>query len=217
MPFRLDVYAAADGDGRTPVLSDRSPLPYWERLNCTDRDMLPAGEFVVTADGSLYRPGAGARVPAARYCLDAHRDDRTPGGGGGTAIRAFVCAEPYSSPDAHDHPGGWKYRLTRAGFVASVVCLALTLLVYAALSDLRNVHGYYVMCYVACLLLAFVCLLAIQWWVDANSDLCVFFGKRATARSSPRRTPRQRDSRQCAMPFFILYATRFPRSRFFTR
>jgi hypothetical protein len=45
------------------------------------------------------------------------------------------------------------------------------------LSNLRNVHGYYVMCYVACLLMSFVCLLVIQWMTDIiDSILCKLFG-----------------------------------------
>lgn len=186
MPFRADVYddRAADHETLLLVRSDRAALPYYERLNCSNRDKLLADEFVLTADGSIYRPGPGVRVPASRYCLEnEQREERLAGAaasGAASAIRAYVCAESYS-PDAHDSAGSWKYVLTLAGFVPSIVCLALTLVVYAALSSLRNVHGYYVMCYVACLLLAFVCLLVIQW-ATIGSELCKFFGKRTAAR-----------------------------------
>ncbi|CAI6352445.1 unnamed protein product [Macrosiphum euphorbiae] len=59
----------------------------------------------------------------------------------------------------------------------SVVCLALTLLVYSTLPYLRNVHGYYVMCYVACQFVSYFCH-AIQAMTidDINSPLCIPFG-----------------------------------------
>ncbi|XP_016657295.1 G-protein coupled receptor Mth2-like isoform X2 [Acyrthosiphon pisum] len=59
----------------------------------------------------------------------------------------------------------------------SVVCLALTLFVYITLPYLRNVHGYYVMCYVACELMSFVCsTIKLIKLDDINSPLCIPFG-----------------------------------------
>jgi len=140
------------------------------------------GGFALTVDGNLYRRhtggggGGGALVPATEYCVEHYAAAAGPLAAVG--LEAFVCVPDVGPATAAvDARGSWKYFVILAGFVPSVVCLAVTLLVYATLSGLRNVHGYYVMCYVACLLLAFVCLLTIQWKQDAiDGHPCVLFG-----------------------------------------
>lgn len=94
-------------------------------------------------------------------------------------LEAYVCASDAYTPAAAENVfGSWKYVLIMVGTVPSIVCLVLTLVVYAMLSSLRNVHGYYVMCYVACLLVSYVCLLVLQWMSDIiHPVLCKLFGE----------------------------------------
>lgn len=165
-----------DADGRPAGRSNSTVLPYYARLACTDRDMVDGG-FALTVDGRLYRRRTGGPpLPATEYCVELYAAAAGPQAAVG--LEAFVCMPDVVPATASvDTRGSWKYFVILAGFVPSVVCLAVTLLVYATLSGLRNVHGYYVMCYVACLLLAFVCLLTVQWKQDAiDGHPCVLFG-----------------------------------------
>ncbi|XP_026821272.1 probable G-protein coupled receptor Mth-like 3 [Rhopalosiphum maidis] len=172
-PFALSAYET-DAGGRPAGRANSTVLPYYARLACAKRDKVRGG-FALTAGGSLYLTGDAALVPATRYCVEYYAVAGPPAAVG---LEAFVCASVAGpAAAAVDTRGSWKYFVILAGSVPSIVCLALTLLVYATLSGLRNVHGYNVMCYVACLLLSFVCLLTIQWLQDAiDGQPCVFFG-----------------------------------------
>jgi len=163
-----------DADGRPVGPSNSTVLPYYVRLRCSKRDMVDDG-FMLTTDGSLYRTNDGQRIPDTGYCVEYYA---AAGPMVAASLQAFVCALNTRTPaSAVDTRGSWKYLITLAGFVPSVVCLALTLLVYATLSGLRNGHGYSVMCYGACLLLSIVCLMTLQWTQDAiNGHLCILFG-----------------------------------------
>ncbi|CAH1731186.1 unnamed protein product [Aphis gossypii] len=174
-PFKLSAYET-DADGRPAGRSNVTVLPYYARLACANRDMVDGG-FALTVDGRVYRraDGRGALLPATEYCVEQYA---TAAAAVAVTVEAFVCVPDVGPATAAvDTRGSWKYFVVLAGFVPSVVCLAVTLLVYATLSGLRNVHGYYVMCYVACLLVAFVCLLTVQWKQDAiDGHPCVLFG-----------------------------------------
>ncbi|XP_060856632.1 probable G-protein coupled receptor Mth-like 3 [Metopolophium dirhodum] len=172
-PFTMSAYET-NLDGRPVGQSNSTVLPYYLQLKCFDRDRVDDG-FMLTTDGSLYLNGDGKRVPETGYCVDYYA---VAGLQAAAVLQAFVCAsdEPLQAMD-EDTRGSWKYFVTLAGFVPSVVCLTLTLLVYAILPSLRNVHGYYVMCYVACLLVSFICLMILQWAQEAmNSNLCILSG-----------------------------------------
>lgn len=174
MPFRTPPFYRADENG-TVVRTENAPLPYYVRLGCANRKKLDAAAgYRLFADGSLYVfDTTGTRVPAANYCLEHY----TEAAGQEIRLEAYVCAAAAQRLSAADTKGSWKYFVILAGTVPSIICLASTLIVYAVLSSLRNVHGYYVMCYVACLLMSFVCLLVIQWMPDIiDSTLCKLFG-----------------------------------------
>lgn len=169
------------GDGGAQVRSDQhTAVPYYERLKCVNRDRLDVDGFKLLTDGTLYRPDAGVSVPAGNYCLEYAVPATTATADEPAALlEAYVCAtDEYPLATAGDVAGSWKYVLIMAGTVPSVVCLVLTLVVYAMLSSLRNVHGYYVMCYVACLLVSYICLLVVQWMSDIiHPVLCKLFGE----------------------------------------
>lgn len=191
-----DVTAHGGGGGDALVHSNGTRLlSYYERLGCKGRDKLDDATFKLFVNGSLFRSTKVDYLPAAQYCLENHEPPDRPGV---YILEAYVCradgvpgvpggvggggsGDGGAAGDAglsvEDTKGSWKYTVMLVGFVPSIVCLALTLLVYAMLSSLRNVHGYYVMCYVACLLMSFVCLLVIQWMTDIiDSVLCKLFG-----------------------------------------
>uniref|UniRef100_A0A2S2Q9I7 G-protein coupled receptor n=1 Tax=Sipha flava TaxID=143950 RepID=A0A2S2Q9I7_9HEMI len=190
VPFLSPIYEVAtdggSGNANALVRSNGTRLlPYYERLGCKGRDKLDGPTFKLFINGTLFRSATVDFVPATQYCLEYREPSDRPGV---YMLEAYVCladdvrsvhdgtADGAALSD-EDTQGSWKYVIMLAGFVPSIVCLALTLLVYAMLSNLRNVHGYYVMCYVACLLMSFVCLLVIQWMTDIiDSILCKLFG-----------------------------------------
>jgi len=161
-----------DADGRPSNKSNSTVLPYYLAVNCPRIQVM--GGFKLTTNGSLYINRENQHIPNTEYCVEYYAK---AGPLVDADLQAFVCAgdEPQSS--AEDTRGSWRYIINLAGLLPSVVCLALTLLVYAALPSLRNVHGYYVMCYVACLLVSFISLLILQWAQEAlEPRLCVLSG-----------------------------------------
>jgi len=162
-----------DVDGRPMGQSNSTVLPYYLKLKCSDREKVDDG-FMLTTDGSLYLNGDGERVPETGYCVEYYA---AAGPQVDAGLQAYVCPSDETLTTAEDTRGSWKYFVFLAGFVPSVVCLTLTLLVYAILPSLRNVHGYYVMCYVACLLVSFICLMILQWaQEEMSSHLCILSG-----------------------------------------
>lgn len=59
----------------------------------------------------------------------------------------------------------------------SSVCLALTLVVYLSLPELRNLHGRTLICHVSMMLLAFSCLARVQYSRVPNNTACTVLGK----------------------------------------
>ncbi|XP_060860065.1 probable G-protein coupled receptor Mth-like 11 isoform X1 [Metopolophium dirhodum] len=104
-------------------------LPLFANVQCFNKKILKEG-FILTTDGILYLS------EKSRF----------------QNLMADICNKYAEGSISSRH-----YFLILSGYVTSVVCLALTLLVYATLPSLRNVHGYYVMCYIACLLVLYVC------------------------------------------------------------
>ncbi|CAI6356357.1 unnamed protein product [Macrosiphum euphorbiae] len=150
----MPVYET-DADGRPVRLSNRtksSNLIFNPKLS--NMEILKKDVFMLTTDGSLYRTDKKKLVMDTNYCVEYIDTTLSE-----EAFHAFIIwdNETESSAMAKDKRGSWMYLISQASYVTSAVCLALTLLVYAKLSYLRNVHGYYVMCYMACELVWFVC------------------------------------------------------------
>ncbi|XP_060857059.1 G-protein coupled receptor Mth2-like [Metopolophium dirhodum] len=162
IPFMMSAYET-DEDGRPVGRSNRMVLPYYLTLECLFRERLNDG-FTLTTNGSLYLKDKDQLVPNTKYCVDSYAEAGSPVA---TGLRVFMC--PIES--------SFTFFVDQASYIASSVCLALTLVVYAKLSYLRNVHGHYVMCYVACFLVLFV-LLIIQMFSpnDLSSPFCIPFG-----------------------------------------
>lgn len=58
----------------------------------------------------------------------------------------------------------------------SSVCLALTLIVYCSLPELRNLHGRTLICHVSMMLLAFSCLARVQYSEVSDPKVCTMLG-----------------------------------------
>ena len=76
-----------------------------------------------------------------------------------TCFTYLVYQYRLSCSQGHNDPcDAFKFRLYPAVMSLSCICLALTIAVYSALPELRNLPGKNVVCLSASLLLAFACL-----------------------------------------------------------
>lgn len=168
VPFQPPVYDIADNG--TEILVNNTLLPIYIKLQCSDRHEIK--NIKLYADGRMYRIETGVFYSQNNYCLDYFKNANKE-----AQLRAQICLKEFGD-SAQTKKGSWKYVLMLGGLIPSIICLVLTLIVYAILSSLRNVHGYYVMCYVAFLLISYIFLFVIQWMQDALSLYqCILFGK----------------------------------------
>ncbi|XP_050434181.1 G-protein coupled receptor Mth-like [Adelges cooleyi] len=150
-------------DGNDLIPANGTVLALY-RLACDERFKID-GPFAVLAED-----GGGLLVVNNKrrtYSPDSYCVEYNAAGDLGFQLEAYVCYNgPRELGTEADVRGSSKYVLSSLGIVPSIVCMVITLLVYATLSTLRNVHGFYVMCYVACLLTSYVCLLISSWMTD---------------------------------------------------
>lgn len=76
---------------------------------------------------------------------------------------------PSAKREMHFSFGGDRFRMNTALQITSCAFLLMTLLVYACLPSLQNLHGKTLMCHVSSLLLAFICLPIITWITPSES------------------------------------------------
>ncbi|XP_060869450.1 G-protein coupled receptor Mth-like [Metopolophium dirhodum] len=141
MPFTLSAYET-DAGGSPVGRSNNTVLPYDTRL-CLSVELLD-DRFMLTTDGSLFLLHDGVEwiIPGTDYCLEYYIKDGPPEA---AVLRAFLCTN--AKP-----PVSILFWVK----ILSVVCLVLTLIVYATLPYLRNASGYYFIFYMACQLVYFV-------------------------------------------------------------
>ncbi|KAJ0181769.1 hypothetical protein K1T71_002491 [Dendrolimus kikuchii] len=100
------------------------------------------------------------------YCFEAFDERHCPGGG--VIMDTVICfVKPLTNKNFFI--SFWMISI-------SSVCLALTLLVYCALPELRNLHGRTLICHVTMMLLAFSCLARVQYDHVPNSVFCTMLG-----------------------------------------
>ncbi|XP_016656140.1 probable G-protein coupled receptor Mth-like 2 [Acyrthosiphon pisum] len=165
MLFTLSAYET-DAGGSPVGLSNNTVLPLNGGLSC-DTTNLMDNRFMLTADGKLHLITVFGVwiIPETEYCVEYYAFD---GPMKTNNLTAQVCT------NAIPPPVGFAYFVM---LTASVVCLGLTLIVYATLPYLRNAHGYYVMFYMACQLVYFVCKMILNKIMnDLDSPLCIPFG-----------------------------------------
>jgi len=144
--------------------SNSTVLPYNVEPSCITKQMVKDG-FVLTTDGSLYLTGDRKREPDVLYCVEYYAE---AGAQVATVLQAFVCGD-----DTRD---SWFNLFLLANSMASVVCLALTLLVYNTLPSLQNSRNCYVKPYITCELVAFLCLVIKDIYKGIQGHSCVLYG-----------------------------------------
>ncbi|XP_003242344.1 uncharacterized protein LOC100574667 isoform X1 [Acyrthosiphon pisum] len=164
-PFTMSAYEI-DEDGRQVGRSNRTVLPYYVKFNCPHRDMLSYG-FQLTEDGRLYLTYEHHIVPHTEYCVGYSQVT--------DSIVAFICDADFvymvERARARSIPV-----FCRASYVASAVLLALTLLVYNTLPSLRNIHNYFVKCYMSHQFVSYIFAIAEMIIENKQRHTCVLFG-----------------------------------------
>ncbi|CAH0603223.1 unnamed protein product [Chrysodeixis includens] len=102
------------------------------------------------------------------YCLEAFDNRHCPEINNifTTAVNCFVKAPPLPK----------NFLMSFVLICISSVCLALTLVVYMSLPELRNLHGRTLICHVSMMLLAFGCLARVQYNHVPNATMCTLLG-----------------------------------------
>lgn len=120
-----------------------------------DKYVLQANGSLVTADGKVF--------PLWDYCLDWQVTYER--------IGVLVCLTPRPvSPE--------KNTAHLVGIVVSIPFLLATFLVYAITPELRNLYGKTLMCYVVCLIVAYLFLILANYiYLSATRALCLVTGK----------------------------------------
>ncbi|CAG4968098.1 unnamed protein product [Colias eurytheme] len=136
----------------------------------------PTGRFgldtSIPQDQHRLRPDAHLEsgwILTNTYCLEMF--DRRDCPTNDVTITAVLCFQP--APDQSQRK---DYRISSVIITISSVCLGLTLIVYCALPELRNLNGRNLICHVSMMLLAFSCLARVQHSAVANFHLCTFLG-----------------------------------------
>ncbi|XP_039278636.1 probable G-protein coupled receptor Mth-like 2 [Nilaparvata lugens] len=112
----------------------------------------------LTTRGNLYFPSDSSFIDF--YCTDVVTSMQK---GNVTVMGTFVCFGDGNSNYASKLPiRDILYFVYGFGMIISCFSLFLTLLVYMCLPSLRNVHGKTIMCYIASLLVAYLCLISSQ-------------------------------------------------------
>ncbi|CAK1549824.1 unnamed protein product [Leptosia nina] len=102
------------------------------------------------------------------YCLEIFDSRHCPSKE--LVISGVMCFQP---------PPEYMDKDFRASFVVitiSSVCLALTVIVYCALPELRNLNGRNLICHVSTMLLAFSCLARVQHSAVTDTQICTLLG-----------------------------------------
>ncbi|XP_067203245.1 probable G-protein coupled receptor Mth-like 3 isoform X2 [Linepithema humile] len=117
----------------------------------------PEDNVVLWANGSLVNPD-GKVYPVWNYCLDWQVTyDR---------IGIVVCVIPDTETE--------KETAHHVGIIISIPFLIATFLVYAITPELRNLYGKTLMCYVICLIIAYVFLILANYiYMSSVRELCV--------------------------------------------
>lgn len=145
-----------------------------EELNCPagtyglDPDEYEKDRFVMQENGSLVNARGEIHLPW-EYCLDWQVTyDR---------IGVLVCMATQTQPDPE------KNMAHHVGFGISIPFLFATFLVYAITPELRNLYGKTLMCYVICLVVAYLFLILASY-VYMYDFFCALTGERPLEFSS---------------------------------
>jgi len=123
-----------------------------------DQIVLQANGSVVDVDGRIY--------PFWNYCIDWQSFDR---------IGIVVCLMPDMQTTSSSKE---EFTAHHVGIIVSIPFLVATFLIYAIIPELRNLYGKTLMCYVICLITAYVFLILVNYiHISPIRALCLFSGK----------------------------------------
>ncbi|XP_017760199.1 PREDICTED: G-protein coupled receptor Mth-like [Eufriesea mexicana] len=108
-------------------------------------------EIILSPKGYLYYPGAKTttKLKHDMYCLEPYNAVTLDG------LFGFVC---YGDDEVLEKDSGIKYVISSTLQGISCIFLLLTLIVYACLPSLQNLHGKTLMCHAASLMAGYFCL-----------------------------------------------------------
>lgn len=126
--------------------------------------------FRISETGNLLNESGTVIVEPGQFCLEQFSEFDFQ-------IIPIVCDTSSVSPN--DEPGSTVNIFYAVGIIISLPFLLLTLIVYALIRELQNLHGKSLMCHVAALLVAYTSLVANQFTTNSvnNEDLCIALGK----------------------------------------
>ncbi|XP_011307422.1 uncharacterized protein [Fopius arisanus] len=118
-------------------------------------EMFPEDNFTLYGNGSLY--AMDRLMAVGEFCFDLDEEK---------VLRALVCITADTEAVTVEES---VYRL---GFVVSIPFLVATFIVYAIIPELRSLYGMTLMCYVGCLIAAYVFLMITQTFVYHGQASC---------------------------------------------
>jgi hypothetical protein len=127
----------------------------------------PVDNFTLTPGGGLLVEGGSRTLQPGSFCLDllTTAPEHSP--------VAALCLPPSES-----HPPlSLIFSVYPIGMIVSLPFLLATLLVYASLPELRNLHGKNLMSQVSALILGYSALTLVQLLPDLPSPLCFSLGE----------------------------------------
>nr|CAD7572584.1 unnamed protein product [Timema californicum] len=119
----------------------------------TNPNTEPNDWFKLDEFGDLIIPYYSSKVSITNYCLEHIYDNESD------AILPVYCF-PDEKSLREESP--WKFILISVGLIMSSIFLMVTFLVYTFLPSLQNLHGKTLMCHVASLFCAYICLIVAQ-------------------------------------------------------
>jgi hypothetical protein len=142
-----------------------NPCSYGSYL--LDPAVNPADQFTLLLTGMLSAPAEG-NFTVAQYCIEAFEEQK--------AVLPLLCFQNEETDGVMEDTS--VHVLYPVGLIISVPFLFATFVVYAAISELRNLHGKSLMCHVSSLLTAYVFLAVVQLGGEQlSTTFCIFCGK----------------------------------------
>lgn len=141
------------------------------RTYALNSDEFQEDKFILQANGSFIDAG-GKMYPFWDYCIDWQMTfDR---------IAILICL---TQDDKH-YRDNIIETVHHVGIAVSIPLLAATFLVYAIIPELKNLYGKTLMCYVICLITAYVSLLLDNYtYMVPKSASCIITGKQPPCNS----------------------------------
>jgi hypothetical protein len=173
-PFIFEVTNETTGEVRNASGKDEFVLLFGNTCSF-GRYMLepgeyPEDEFIIDSNGYAILPEQNTSNHGPdNYCLDFSTDQG--------AYLPFICFPPPTESETKDQ-NTVVYTMYPIGMLVSIPFLIVTFVVYAAIPELRNLHGKSLMCHVSSLLTAYTFLAVVQLGGSSLSDgVCITSGE----------------------------------------